>query len=80
MIIKMEKEKIVAYHALNAWGGIVILGIKYGIDDKVLTAFHFGEGLENKSWCKVYYTESGEPYFKKFGIRYYLHDFMTTDY
>ena len=76
----MKKEKIVAYHQTNAFGGIAILDMQHGLDDKVKTAFNFGEGFKSKAWNKIYYAESGEPYFKKFGIRYYLQDFMTTDY
>ena len=76
----MKNEKIIAYRHITNFGGIAILEIKYGIDDKVKTAFYFGEGFKSTAWNKVYYAGSGDPYFKKFGIRYYLQDFMTTDY
>ena len=77
----MKKEKIIAYHHITAFGGIAILDMQHGLDDKVETAFYQdGKCFENKAWNKVYYARSGEPYFKKGGVRYYLQDFMTTDY
>ena len=75
----METEKIMAYYPyypISSSGGIVILDIKYGIDDKVLTAFYSEKGLDNKGWNTVYYHPSGETYFKKGGAMYFLDDFI----
>ena len=75
---KSKMEKIVAYHQNNTFGGIVILDIEYGVDDKVKTAFYHDGVISGKGWNKVYYHPTGESYFKKGGVRYFLDDFIVN--
>ena len=75
----MKKEKILAYHQTNAFGGIVILDIQYGLDDKVKTAFYYGSELTGKAWNKVHYHPSGKDYFIKGGVMYFLDDFIVIN-
>ena len=69
---KTKMENIVAYCPMTAFGGIAILEIEYGIDDKVKTAFYHDGVISSTGWNKVYYHPSGESYFKKGGVRYFL--------
>lgn len=75
----MKKEKIIAYHPMSAFGGIVILDFKNGPDDKVRTGFYRAGEITGKGWSKVYCHNSEESYFKKGGNRYYIHEFIANN-
>lgn len=52
-----------------------ITDIKYGIDDYVLSAF---SNEEKTTKSKIRSNAKGESYFIKYGVRYYLKDFITV--
>lgn len=73
------ESKFLAILPMSNWGGLGIISIEYGIEDKVTTAFDFGNGMENISTDKIRTNAKGEDYFIKFGRRHYIREFMRTD-
>lgn len=71
-----NNNNFIAVCTMSNFGGLGIISIEYGIEDKITTAFDFGNGMENISTAKIRYNAQGEDYFIKFGKRYYLRDFM----
>lgn len=71
-----NNSNFIAVMGMTNFGGLGIISIEHGINDKVKTAFDFGDGMKNISTAKIRYNASGEDYFVKFGRRYYLRDFM----
>ena len=76
--------KPVGVYGMNNFGGLIVLDIKYGIDDSVVTCFDFGNGRKNFSESKIRYTmprsEDAESraYFVKLNRRYYLDEIMKV--
>lgn len=54
--------------ASNGYVGILDI-----IDDYVLTTL-------NKRYSKIKYTAAGEPYFIKYGVKYFLNEFFRTNF
>jgi len=79
-----ETEPIGVY-VMSNFGGLVVLDIKYGIDDSVVTCFDFGNGRKNFSESKIQYTKprsekkDSRVYFIKLNRRYYLDEIMRTN-
>lgn len=71
-----NNNNFIAICTMSNWGGLGIISIEYGIEDKVTTAFDFGNGIRNKSTATIRTSAKGEDYFIKFGRKYYLKDFM----
>ena len=67
----------IAYKAFNAFSGIVIHGVEYGIDDKIIFSYQIdGKTVGKIHKCKVYTNASGENYFRFCGRREYLRDYL----
>ena len=75
--MKMER-KIIASMGISNNSGIGILGIEYGVDDRVLSRF-FGGKEERPVWAKVRYDRDGNSYFYRYGVKYYLEDFIIIE-
>ena len=73
-----NNNKFIAIMGMHNFGGLGMISIEHGINDKVTTAFDFGDGLQNKSTAKIRYNAKGEDYFIKFGRRHYIRDFMRV--
>lgn len=63
-----------AYKTLCSDFGIWIDGFIYDIDDKV--TFHYTN--DKKHTVKIYYTKEGRAYFKAWGERHYIDEFMRA--
>lgn len=68
-------KKPIATLALNAFYGIAIFDIEYEINDYIISAFHDGTNYDRAYKSKIYYDNNGD-YFKRYGNKYYLKDFM----
>ena len=67
----------IAYKAFTAFDGIVVHGIEYGIEDKIIFSYqHDGKIVGKIHKCKVYSNASGETYFRFYGRREYLKDYL----
>ena len=52
---------------------IVILDIIYDINDYVVSAFCYDDGYKHKRKTRIFYDN--RPYFKRYGVKYYLDEF-----
>ena len=67
----------IAYKSFSAFDGIVIHGVEYGIEDKVVFSYQLdGQTVGKIHKCKVYSNASGETYFRFCGRREYLRDYL----
>ena len=72
----MEKDfKPHGYLTLNNWGGIEI-----EINDTNESVRYRYFGNIGRKPCKISYTNKGRAYFRVYGRRYYLDEFMRVDY
>lgn len=66
----MKNKNVIARYAFYAFGGVAILGIEYGIDDKIKWAWEdTGAGLGRVNTSKVKTDDAGESYFIAGGQR-----------
>jgi hypothetical protein len=75
---KKVKEPI-GILCLSNFGGLLVLDLECGIEDKVITCFDFGSGRKHFGKNKIRYNSNGDAYFVKFGKRYYLNEIMRTN-
>ena len=68
-------QPIAIYTICNALA-LAIYDIEYGVNDKVLTGFVGPEKPGRKTRNTIYTNAAGRMYFKKYGVKYYLDDFM----
>ena len=69
--------KVAAVKSMSNFGGIEILDIEYGINDKVVWRYNFGKP-EKPHKSIIYYTAKGRAYFKRYGQREYLDEYMRV--
>lgn len=70
----MNTLKPISVYTICNFGGIEILNIEYGIDDRIIYRYNFGQPEIKHHKAKIYYSVNGLPYFKtKYG-RIYLDD------
>ena len=75
---KYENAKPIGVYCISNWGGIEILDIIYGIDDKLVSCFNFGNGRKYIRSTKIRYDAKGNQYIERRGVRYYLDEFMRV--
>ena len=69
--------KNIAYKAFTAFSGIVIHGIEYDIEDKIIFSYQCdGKTVGKIHKCKVYSNKNEEMYFRFMGRREYLRDYL----
>ena len=67
----------IAYKSFSAFDGIIIHGIEYGIEDKIVFSYQCdGKTVGKIHKRKVYSNASGETYFHFCGRREYLKDYL----
>lgn len=71
-------NNIIATYGISNDSGIAIFDIVHEIDDYVVAALIYGDKQSKMTKNKVYYNQKAEPYFIKYGRRYYLHEFMRV--
>lgn len=70
----MKKEyKAIAVQTLCNVGGIAILEIN---NEKVTSTFWNMDRYETKRTTNIFYNNNGDPYFVRYGIKYFLSDFI----
>ena len=68
----MNDAKVIAVYGMCNFGGIEILGIEYGIDDRIVYRYNFGQPENKIHKVRTYDSVNGRSYFNtKFG-RIYL--------
>lgn len=67
--------KPIAVMPMCNFGGLAIMEIIHGIDDKVVVCDSYGDGYKHRTVHKLYTSTKG-TYFRRYGKRYYLDDFM----
>lgn len=77
----MTKKEIlnartVAYY--SGYDGLEIKDILYGLDDYIAFTSGAWIGKERAHICKIYYTVSGNAYFKYNGVRIPLNECIRT--
>ena len=75
---KLNGRRPLATLSLSAFYALGIFDTNDVQGDEVLVAFYNGEERGRFSWCKLYENAEGDVFFKKFGKRYYLKDFLKT--
>lgn len=71
-----EKTPAIGAYPMSNWGGLEILDILYGIDDRVIACFNLGTGRQQIRHHKICYTPAGRAYFWKNRTRFYLDEIM----
>ena len=68
----MNDAKVIAVCTMCNFGGIEILNVEYGIDDRIVYRYNFGQPENKMHKARIYYGAGDMPYFNtKFG-RIYL--------
>lgn len=73
-----KNRQAVGTYTLCNWGGLEILDIIYGLDDKAVACFNFGCGRTDIRKHKIYTTTAGRAYIRKNGTRYYFDQIMKV--
>jgi len=55
----------IGYYAMGNFGGLEILDVEYGINDKLVTCFNWGNGREMIRRNTIYTTRDGRQYIRK---------------
>ena len=76
---KIVNNKPIAVMGICNTYSIVILDIVYGINDCIISAFSDGENYSHKRKTRIFYDNKGRNYFVRYGVKYYLDDFMRID-
>lgn len=67
----------IAAKALTNCFSIAILAIdEWG--EKITSCFYNMDKQESTRTTKIFYNANGEPYFNRYKIKYYLHDFLRV--
>lgn len=76
--IEMKKAEYqpIASKQMTQDGGIAIYDIEYGCDDHVIAGWVSGDTQDTPRKYKVYYTISGRAYFRRYGRREYIDEYM----
>jgi len=73
-------KKSIAILELTNFSGIKILGIEYGINDKVKFCYTDDEKGDGRTiTAKIRYDDEGKSYFISYGHRYDIDEFIRTN-
>ena len=78
--IEEVNPKIIAVYEICNTIALCITGIEYGIDDKITSVFAVGDDYKSKRTTKVYTDISGNAYIIRYKTKYYLNEFIKTDF
>lgn len=70
-------KKPIAVKTLTNIFSIAILAID-DREDKITSCFYNMDKQEGTRTTKIFYDANGEPYFNRYKIKYYLHDFLRV--
>ena len=71
-------KKVIATCQLTNFGGIAILDIIHGIEDKIKFTWHNGEKFGRIHTSIIRNDAKGEPYFNSGKRKYFLSDFIKV--
>lgn len=60
------------------FGEMAIMELEDGINTYAYVCDNYGDGYKNLTKNKIYYNIKGNPYFVRYGKRYYLDQFMRV--
>ena len=76
----MKTKNVIARYAFYAFGGVAVLGIEYGIEDKIKWAWEdTAAGLGRVNTSKVRTDDAGESYFIAGGRRVPLAEYIRME-
>lgn len=67
----------IAVKTLCNTGSIAILAID-NVEDKITSCFYNMDKQEDTRTTKIFWDANGEPYFNRYKVKYYLHDFLRV--
>ena len=70
-------KKPIAAQGLTNCFGIAILAIDEQ-EDKITSCFYNMDKKESQYTTKIFYDTEGDPYFKRYGVKYYLNEFLRV--
>lgn len=70
-------KKPIAVKTLCNIGSIAILAIDE-TEDKITSCFYNMDKEESRRTTKIFYDMEGAPYFKRYGAKYYLNEFLRV--
>ena len=70
--IRKGNIKPVGGLCLSNYGGLEVYSIIYGIEDYIISGFNYGDGPKDLKQTKVYTSNSGRAYIRRYNARYYL--------
>ena len=75
---RYSETPAIGYYCMGNFGGLEILDIEYGINDKLITCFNFGTGRQMIRRNTIYTTSNGRQYIRKARDRYYIDEMMSV--
>lgn len=76
----MKTKNVIARYAFYAFGGVAVLGMEYGIEDKIKWAWEDASaGLGRVNTSKVRTDDAGESYFIAGGQRVPLNECIRME-
>ena len=75
---KIVNNKPIAVMGICNTCSIVIFDIIYDINDYIISAFSDGENYKHKRKTKIFYDNNDRNYFVRYGIKYYLDEFIRV--
>lgn len=76
---KIVNNKPIAVMNICNTCSIVIFDIIYDINDYIISAFSDGENYSHKRKTRIFYDNNDRSYFVRYGVKYYLDEFMRID-
>lgn len=74
----MSDIKVIAVYGMCNFGGIEILDIEYGINDRIVYRYNFGQSENKIHKARTYDTVGGRLYFNTKHGRIYLDECMSV--
>ena len=74
---RYKDVKPVGVYPISNWGGLVILEIEDG-GEYAVSAFDWGEGIQNVRSTRIMYSDSGRPHIRRYGVNYYFDQIMRV--
>lgn len=74
---RYENVKPVGVYPITNWGGLVILEINDS-GEYAVSAFDWGDGIQNVRSTKIQYSDNGRPFIRRYGVCYYFDQILRA--
>ena len=74
---KGTMKKPIAIKTLTNIFSIAVLAIDEQ-EEKITSCFYNMDKKESQNTTKIFYDTEGTPYFKRYGVKYYLNEFLRV--